>query len=127
MYKHNLYLIPDLPQRSMSTSCTVPPVTTAKKNNPPGHIISWQAEFVFCVCACGPEPLSLVKTNGKINTWLIQVPQGKMMARMFTYKLHPAENATFPAEGCHFAGICGNLLSSPCLQLGFLLLTGATV
>ena len=65
-------------------------------------MISWQAEFVVCVCACGAEPLSLVKTNGKINTWLTQVPRGKMMARMFTYKLHPAGTATFPAEGLSF-------------------------
>lgn len=40
------------------------------------------------------------------------------MARMFTYKLHPVGTATFSAEDSQFAGMHGNLLSSPYWRLG---------
>lgn len=110
MYKHNFYLFPDSPQHSMSTTHT----HTCQKNNPLGHIISWQAVFLFCVCVhAGLALPSLGKTNGQTNTWLTQVPWRKMMASVFTYKLHPAGTATFTAQSCQFAGICGNLLNSP--------------
>lgn len=48
MYKHNFYLFPDSPQHFMSTTH----IHTCQKNNPLGHIISWQAVLLFCVCQC---------------------------------------------------------------------------
>lgn len=67
----------------------------------------------LCVCVCtgSPVPLSLLKTNGQINTWLTWVPWGKLMVSVCTYKLRPAGTATFSALDCQFAGIYGKLLS----------------
>ncbi len=68
---------------------------------------------LVCVCTWSPVLLSLVKTNEQINTWLTQLPWGKMKVRVFTYKLHPAGTATFSAADYQFSGIYGNLLSLP--------------
>lgn len=71
----------------------------------------------LCVCTCSPVPLSLLKTNEQINTWLTWVPWGKLMVSVFTYKLHPAGTATFSAADCQFAGIYEKLLSMSGPQL----------
>lgn len=73
MHGHSLHLLADCLNtqqvHTVHSDSEVLPGCSQKKN-PLEHIISWQAEFLLHVCTCSLVPLSLLKTNGQINTWL---------------------------------------------------------
>lgn len=124
MHRHNLYLLSNFPHCCNTQHVYKAPIVVdaaslqPKKRKSSGEYHDRQSFPSVCVHAA-PVLLSPVKTNGQINTWLTQVPWGKLMVRVFTYKLHPAETATFSAADSQFAGIYGNLLSLPIGTMDF--------